>query len=81
MIYLANSKDWFPIVSGASKQTKFLCSLVGSGGTEGHLDVVQRFLVNYGTWNTQVPPVFYQKDIIVQNLLKGAEWERIRDRQ
>ena len=27
MIYLANSKDWFPIVSGASKQTKFLCSL------------------------------------------------------
>ena len=80
MIYLANSKDWFPIVSGASKQTKFLCSLVGSGGTEGHLDVVQRFLVNYGTWNTQVPPVFYQKDIIVQNLLKGAEWERIRDK-
>ena len=27
MIYLANSKDWFPIVSGASKQTKCLCSL------------------------------------------------------
>ena len=39
------------------------------------------FLVNSGTWHTQLPSVFYQKDIIAQNPLKGAEWERMRDRQ